>query len=259
MRTSSAALFLAAALVAAPAGAQGVREPASDPASLFAAAFSAYAAGNVRVALERYRDAAALGHLPASWKLARMYESGEGVERSDVLAHDTYRAIARRYGSIAPGDRDAVYVASAFVHLGDYARRGIEGHAEPDPVLARRAYFYAATYFGDADAQFELGRMLLRGEGGEASPRNGLRWLKSAADKGDARASAVLGAALHRGEGTPARPVDGLAMVLRAADEVREADREWVAALLADVLATADPAVERTARVMAAGEPDGAS
>ena len=251
---------LAVALIALAPGAGTIAAEAKvDPNAIFAAAFTAYAGGNIALALERYREAAALGHLPASWKLARMYENGEGVERSEVLAHETYRAIATQYGSIRPGDRDAVYVASAFVRLGDYARLGVPDHLEPDPVLARRAYFYAASYFGDADAQFELGRLMIAGGPDDPATRNGLRWLKSAADKGDARASAVLGAALFRGRGVRARPVEGLAMVLRAADAVREADREWVSALRDEALAEASTDLVRAARKRAGEEPEGSS
>ena len=234
-------------------------EAKADPATLFSSAFAAYAKGETALAVERYRKAAALGHLPASWKLARMYETGDGVEPSPALAQETYRAIAQRYGSIRPGDRDAVYVASAFVRLGDYARRGVEGFAEPDRALARRAYFYAATYFGDTDAQFELGRMMASEGVSGPSVRNGLRWLKSAADKGDARASAVLGSALFEGRGIGARPLEGLTMMMRAVDLVRQADREWAAALLDAALATAAPDLVRAARAALGGEPEGSS
>ena len=230
-----------------------------DPATLFAGAFAAYAQGETALALERYRRASALGHLPASWKLARMYETGDGVERSPALAHETYRAIAQRYGSIRPGDRDAVYVASAFVRLGDYARLGVPNHAEPDPALAQRAYFYAASYFGDTDAQFELGRMLVRHDKGDPSLRNGLRWLKSASDKGDARASAVLGRALFEGHGTAARPVKGLAMAMEAETRVREADREWVGDLLDGMMEGASRDVVLAARAAMRDEPEGSN
>ena len=249
--TALAGALALASLGLSPVNGPSAAEANDDPTAIFAAAFTAYASGNIAVALQRYKRAAELGHLPASWKLARMYESGEGVDRSEALAHETYRAIAERYGSIRPGDRDAVYVASAFVRLGDYARLGVPGHFKPDRVLARRAYFYAASYFGDADAQFELGRMMIEDDGVGPALRNGLRWLKSAADKGDARASAMLGSALYEGRGVTARPVEGLAMMIRAASAVREADREWVAALLDDTLAGASIDTVRAARALA--------
>ena len=255
---------LAAALALGVLGLSPVHGPSAaeanpDPATLFAGAFAAYAQGETALAVERYRKAAALGHLPASWKLARMYETGDGVERSDALAHETYRAIAQRYGSIRPGDRDAVYVASAFVRLGDYARLGVPDHAEPDPALARRAYFYAASYFGDTDAQFELGRMLVARRAGDPSLRNGLRWLKSAADKGDARASAVLGRALFLGHGIEARPIEGLAMTMEAETRVREADRKWVGDLLGGMLEGSPRDLVLAARATLRDEPEGSN
>lgn len=234
MRTSSA--LLAIALIAAPAAA-GAQAP--SPAALFSEAYAASQEGDRARALQAYREAAELGHLPAAWKLARMYESGDSVERSDAEAFAIYERIARRFGRIRPRDREAVYVSSAFLHLARYLNEGIEGVVPADRAAARRAYFYAASYFGDADAQFELGRMMLAGDGGRSDPRNGLRWLNSAAQKGHVGATARLGAALYGGEGIAARPVEGLSMLMRAADEAREVDRAWIEALRDRALAAA--------------------
>ena len=247
MRTSSTLILAALVAVAPPAFAQqgSVR---ADPTALFASAFSAYSAGDPALALDRYRQAAELGHLPARWKLARMYEGGDGIERSPEAAYHTYRSIAARFGSIRPRDRDAVYVASAFVRLGDYQRNGVPGVLEPDPVAARRSFFYAAGYFGDATAQFELGRMLLTGEGGPKDVRNALRWLKSAADKDDVGATALLGSALVHGEGIVARPVEGMSMILKASENAREADRPWIEAIRAAAIAHTTPADVASAR-----------
>ena len=242
MRTSSAFAF-SVALLASPGLATEARPV--DPASLFATAFTAYATGDTATALAGYRDAARLGHLPAAWKLARMYESGDGVDRSDARAFELYRDIARRFGSIRPRDRDAVYVSSAFLHLAHYFRDGIEGGIAADPTRARLTFFYAASYFGDADAQFELGSMMMAGAGGPRDQRNGLRWLNSAAEKGHTGAAARLGSALFHGRGTPPRRIDGLAMLLRAAVDAREVDRGWIEALR-------DAALEGATREVAA-------
>ena len=244
MRISKAWL-LAVTVIATPAPA-GAQIP--DPAAFFTEGYAASLEGDAATAIKNYRRAAEMGHLPAAWKLARMYESGDGVPRSEVEAFAIYQGIARRFGRIRPRDREAVYVSSAFLHLAHYLRHGIEGTLPPDHHRARRAYFYAASYFGDADAQFALGGMMLAGLGGEQDVRNGLRWLNSAAQKGHVGATARLGAALYSGEGIAARPVEGLSMLLQAADEAREVDRPWIEELRDDALAAATREIAAAAR-----------
>ena len=245
-------LALSATVGAGVAMAQGPRE--NDPGVLFSKAYSAYAAGKTGEALTGYRAAAELGHLAAAWKLARMYESGDGIERSDAQAFATYREIARRFGDIRPRDRDAVYVSSAFLRLAHYLREGVDSVTEPNESAARRAYFYAASYFGDADAQFELGRMMLAGEGGPRAARNALRWLNSAAQKGHVGATARLGAALYYGEGTEPRRIQGLAMLMRAAAEAREGERNWIEPLRDDALGASTRAIAAEAKSINAAE-----
>ena len=243
-RTSSARL-LAAAIALAPVGAAA---QGANPAALFSEAYAAFQEGDAESAVRGYSEAAELGHLPAAWKLARMHESGDGVEQSDAEAFAAYERIARRFGRIRPRDREAVYVSSAFLHLAHYLRTGIDPVLPADPVAARRAYFYAASYFGDADAQFELGRMMLSGSGGRQDGRNGLRWLNSAAQKGHVGATARLGAALYHGEGIAARPVEGLSMLMQAAGDAREADRSWIEGLRDEALATATREIAAAAK-----------
>ena len=59
---------------------------------------------------------------------------------------------------------------------------------------------YAASYFGDSDAQYNLARLYLAGTGAPKDPTQAARWLLLAANKGDHRAQALLGGMLFRGE-----------------------------------------------------------
>ena len=54
-------------------------------------------------------------------------------------------------------------VANAFVALGHYYLSGIpNSKVKPDPDRAREMLSYAASYFGNADAQYDLARLYLK-------------------------------------------------------------------------------------------------
>ena len=56
-------------------------------------------------------------------------------------------------------------------------------------------FAYAASYFGDSDAQYQLGRLFFEGKGKGIvrDPRQAVRWLSLAANKGQYEAQALLG------------------------------------------------------------------
>ena len=71
------------------------------------------------------------------------------------------------------------------ITLGSYYLVGIpNSEVKPDPARAREMFSYAASYFGDPDAQYHLGRMYLDGEGIAKDPKQAGRWLFTAASKG---------------------------------------------------------------------------
>src|SRR6185436_12951532 len=131
---------------------------------------------------------------------------------SDVKAFEYFSRIADGHPDDNPNGPEARYVSNAFVFLGHYYREGIaETDVKANPLRARRAYTYAATYFGDPDAQYHLGRMLLDGPGPNNDPRQAARWLHAAANKGQTQAQAVLGRMLFKGEhNVPRQPARGL-------------------------------------------------
>ena len=222
--------------------------------ALFAAAFAAYAAGDKARAFEQYEAAAGMGHVGALWKLGRMHELGDGIEADSFEAFRAYRALATLHGAIPPKDRDAIFVASAFVSLGDYLEHGIEGRLEHDLPAARRTFFYAASYFGDREAQYRLGRMLIDGTGGPPNPAQGVRWLKLASDKDHIEATAVLGELLFDGTYVDRRQTLGLAMLTRARRAARESTREWIEEMQMRAFAAASEDIRRQAVEQAEAE-----
>ena len=154
-----------------------------------------------------------------------MYAEGDGVKRDDYKAFELFSEIADAHADDSPTEPNARFVSSAFVALGGYYRKGIpehRGEAGPDP-RARRSIAYAASYFGDADAQLNLARMYYDGEGGDRDPLQAARWAKLAADKGNVGAQALLGHLLFEGDGVERQPVLGLMYLTVARDRANRA------------------------------------
>ena len=148
-----------------------------------------------------------------------LYADGDGVPHDDVRAFDYFRRIVETHGDDGAGQPQSRFVANAFVALGHYYREGIpDSPVTPDLNRARDMFSYAASYFGDPDAQFELGRLYLKGDGVKKDPKQAVRWLALAANKGQFEAQATLGEVLFRGENVPRQRPLGLMWLTLASD-----------------------------------------
>jgi uncharacterized protein len=183
-------------------------------------------------AIKQLEYAAEQGVVAAQWKLARIYAEGDGVEQSDIKAFEYFTRVANGHADDSPGGPQSRYVANAFVSLGHYYREGIaDSDVKADLGRARHMYAYAASYFGDPDAQYHLGRLLLDGSGTNNDPRQAARWLYAAANKGQYQAQAVLGRMLFKGENNlPRQPARGL-MWLAVAHSNAGASEAWIGEL----------------------------
>jgi TPR repeat protein len=172
--------------------------------------------------------AAENGHPMAQWKLGRMYAEGDGVPQDDLRAFEYFSRIANAHADDSPGTPQARFVANAFVALGHYYLEGIpKTRVKPDPARARQMFSYAATYFGDPEAQFYLARSYIDGVGAQKDVRQAARWLYSAAQKGQFQAQAQLGSMLFAGDGVPRQSARGL-MWLTLAKDAAPPDQVWV-------------------------------
>ena len=169
------------------------------------------------------------GHPLAQWKLGRMYADGDGVARNELMAFDYFQRIASRHAEDSPSAPQSAVVASAFVALGRYYLNGIpNSKVKSDPERAREMFTYAASYFGSADAQYDLARLYLKGV--DATPNEvavGLRWMGQAARKGQHLAQAQLGEMLFDGDRMRPQRARGL-MFLTLACENATPDEAWI-------------------------------
>ena len=210
-----------------PPAASSASEPSAAAVEAFRSGTAALRAGDVKAGLNSLQYAAANGHAVAQWKLGRIYAEGAGVARDDVRAFEYFRGIANAHAEDNPGTPQARFVANAFVALGSYYLEGIPNALKPDPDRAREMFAYAASYFGDADAQYNLGRIYIEGTVGPKDAKLAARWLGLAANKGQYQAQALLGDMLFKGELVPRQTARGLMWLTLASDAAGPQDG-WI-------------------------------
>jgi TPR repeat protein len=232
------ALMLGAAPLAAPAfgfdGAPVNQDAAipvvsAQPGSAAALRKAAPAPGAPDSPLTALQYAAEGGHPIAQWKLGRMYASGDGVAQDDVRAFEYFSRIANAHAEDSPSAPQAQIVANAFVALGRYYLNGIpNSKVKADPDRAREMFSYAASYFGNADAQYDLARLYLKtADASRDDFRYGARWLGLAAQKGQHEAQALLGQMLFNGDRLPRQAARGLMWLTLARDSAGP-DEIWI-------------------------------
>jgi TPR repeat protein len=238
MQISKAIAALIAALLAYWPGAGSALDASKrdepltklSPMEAFRAGTRAYFAGDKSTAFQSLLAAAERGHAIAQWKLGRMYAEGDGVAKDHMKAFEYFSQIADAHADDNPVGPEARFISNSFVALGAYYLSGIPGTGVGSNT--RRAldlFTYAATYFGDADAQFELGRIYLTDKGVERSASLAARWLGLAARKDHIGAQATLGEILFRGKGVPRRPAEGLMWLELAKSQVDGAQNAaWI-------------------------------
>jgi uncharacterized protein len=232
------ALILAAAPVAGPGFAFDGAPAAPDNAIPVVSGQAGAASALKKVipplatdsSLNSLQYAAEGGHPVAQWKLGRMYADGDGVTQDDLRAFEYFSRIANAHAEDSPSAPQAAIVANAFVALGRYYLNGIpNSKIKPDPDRAREMFSYAASYFGNADAQYDLARLYLRGIVGSSreDSRYGARWLGLAAQKGQHQAQALLGQMLFNGDQLPRQAARGLMWLTLARDSAAP-DEIWI-------------------------------
>lgn len=191
-----------------------------------------YNAGDKLGAVKALEYAAQQGHALARWKLGRMYADGDGVPQNDLKAFQYFSRIADENADESPESPSARVVATAFVALGSYFLDGIpNSEVKPNAARARDMFQYAASYFGDPDAQYNLARMSIEGQGGPKDPRQAIRWLSLAADKGHVPSQALLGHMLFSGQAGSRQKARGLMWLTIARDASNPERDAWITEL----------------------------
>jgi TPR repeat protein len=196
-------------------------------------------AGKTDQAVTSLEYAAEKGMPGAMWKLGRMYADGEGVGQNKLRAYEYFLNLTKTHAYDPPDSPESPFVAGAFVALGQYYLDGIPDTAvKPDPAVAIDLFRHAASYFGDPDAQYQLGRLYLLGTGTAKDSVQAARWLRLAANKGQHSAQAMLGSMLFKGQGVARQPAMGLAWLTLAKDGA-SSQEGWISETYRSALAQA--------------------
>jgi TPR repeat protein len=205
-------------------------------------------AGDAASSVDALKYAAAGGQSLAQWKLGRMYAAGEGVPHDDAKAYDYFLQIVNNYDEDTASRREIGIVASAYVAVGVYSLNGLpQIQLKPDVQRAQELFHFAASTFGDPNAQYNLARIYLDGAGVQRDPRQAAGWLYLAAEKNHTESQALLGNLLFTGQGVQKNRARGLMYLTMAVENAGEDPKNrWVADLREKALKAATD-TERTA------------
>ena len=202
----------------------------TDPQQALRVGVDDLKAGDAVASVAALTYAAEGGQAIARWKLGEMYADGDGVARDDVKAYHYFNQMVEDYDEDQPDRRNLGAISNAFVAVGVYCLNGIpNSDVRPDPRRAHELFQYAATIFGDPNAQYNLAHMYRLGSGGVAKDSVvAVRWLAVAADKGHPPSEAVLGHMLFTGEGVPHQRAKGLMWLEFAKDAAADPKETWI-------------------------------
>jgi localization factor PodJL len=148
---------------------------AGDPIAQYDLALQRLSASRTREAVNLLRSAAEKNLAMAQYRLAKLYERGEGIGRNlDQARLWTERAAAG-------GNRRAMH------DLGVFYAQGTGAQADEQ---AASQWFRRAALLGVTDSQYNLAVLLQQGHGVEANSTEALFWFLVAARQGDADARA---------------------------------------------------------------------
>ena len=202
--------------------------PSQNPFDAFRSGTQMLRDGKTDQGVVALEYAAGAGVPAAMWKLGRIYADGDGVSQDRLRAFEHFRNLTRTHANVPPGTPQARFVANAFVTLGHFYLEGIpDSEVKADPETAHRMFRHAASYFADMDAQYQVGRMYLQGQGAEKSGLQAARWLQLAANKGHRGAQALLGGMLFKGTDVPRQAAMGLFWLTVAKDGART-EEKWI-------------------------------
>lgn len=222
-----------------------------DPRTALLRGIQGYQAGDFAASISALKYAAEGGQPLARWKLGQMYATGDGVPSDHFTAYKYFDQIVRGYDDERADPRVRSIVSSAFVSVGAYSLTGIPNtDVRRNPERALDLFHYAATYFGDGNAQYHLARMYLDGDGVSRDTRLAMQWLNSAADKNHVEAQAVLGDMLFRNSANqPGRRARGLMYLTLAREAAGDrAQEQWIVEKYITAMQTASDLDKQRAR-----------
>ena len=225
---AAVALAAVCGLATVPAHAASTKFQSVDAA--MKQGISAYVGGYFEIAIPALEYAAAENNFFAQYYLAKLYGNNASAHTDHSKAYLLYQKVANDYTDIDPEDaRHAPYVADSLVKLARYMRDGLEeiGLAS-NPKRAADYLHHAAVYFASEDAQFELSKMRIVGDGVPSDVKLGKHWLSKLSRLGHPGAQAFLADLYWRGKIVKLDQVQALALISVAVKNALPEDRVWI-------------------------------
>lgn len=192
--------------------------------------------------------------------LARIYSDNEGAYTDHVRAFELFKALATELQDVDPDDETlAPIAANSLTAVSRYLRSGLtEAKLKPDVSGADRALQRAALTFNNEDAQFELAKVLLRGEGPDITlggadddPSskivNGRHWLSRLSRAGHPGAQAFLADLLWRGKFVAKDQATALNLIDVAVTNAPPNERVWIEDIYQNIFCNAGQGVRQQA------------
>lgn len=209
-----------------------------SPDVAYRAGILAYQEGSWQVAMDALTYASRNGIMLADFHLARMYADSQTPYYNRTRAYELYKSLSHALINIDPDlDPRVLFAGQSITAFARYLKNGIhEINLPPDPRRAIDYLSHAAGFFGDADAEFELARMRLTGDGIEAAPSLAMHSLSRLARQGHAGSIATLADLYWSGseaywQGKPIvekDPVAAYGFISLAAKLATYSDRLWI-------------------------------
>lgn len=225
-----AAALVAAAAVAGSTASQAAVPQFVSPEEAQRQGVSAYNGGYYEIAIPALEHAAAKDMFLAQYYLARLYADNNSAYTDHAKAYMLFQKIANEYADADPEDETrAPYVARSLTALAGYVRLGLpEIGLRANAALAAEYLNHAALFFNNEDAQFELAKLQLHGDGLAPDVARAKHLLAIIAQKGHAGAQAFLADLYWRGKFMPNDPVRALALISVAVRNAPAQDRVWI-------------------------------
>ncbi|MGQ0457688.1 MAG: tetratricopeptide repeat protein [Hyphomicrobium sp.] len=259
MRTSRIALASGLALVAAASSAVAGGVTFRSPDDALKQGISAFNGGYYELALPALEAANGANAALGKFYLARIYADNDGAYTNHAKAYELFKQLADQLRDVDPDDSEMAPIAAmSLTAVSSYVRRGLpEAKVKPDVEAADSELQRAALFFNNEDAQFEMAKVFLRGEGPdiklgvEADPSSkvvaGRHWLSKLSRKGHPGAQAFLADLLWRGKFVDKDPATALNLIDVAVANAPAHERVWIEDIYQNIYCNAGEGVREQA------------
>jgi uncharacterized protein len=252
------ALAAAALTIGASLDTASARDKYASPKVALEQGLAAYKAGYLSGAIEAFefiRDRNDLASkFYAEFYLARIYADNSGPHTDHAKAYLLLQRIVDENAETDPDDLPrAPIVAKALTSLAGYVKRGLpEAHVTANPEQAAEFLRSAATTFDEPDAQFELAKMLLIGDGVAPDQPLALHYLSKLVQDSHPGAQAFLADLHWQGRFVPRDQNRALGLIEMAVENAPPSERLWIDEIYQNIYCGAPPDVRTKAKGLVA-------